>query len=108
MPVGGDKWPGLLDVLRPKGRYVVSGAVGGPIVPLDLRTLYLKDLRFYGCTVLEPEVFGNLIKRIESRAIKPLVAATFPLREIGAAQAAFADKAYTGKIVLSVAADKGD
>jgi len=101
--VAGDKWPGLLDVLRPMGRYAVAGAVGGPMVSLDVRSLYLKDLSFFGCTVLEPEVFGNLVKRIENGAIKPLVAATFPLHQIGAAQAAFADKNYTGKIVLTVA-----
>jgi NADPH:quinone reductase-like Zn-dependent oxidoreductase len=106
--VGGPHWPSLLDVLSPKGRYAVSGAVGGPIVSLDLRTLYLKDLRFYGCTVLEPGVFANLIKLIESGAVKPLVAACFPLRDIAAAQTAFADKAYTGKIVLSVSTDQGD
>ena len=105
--VAGDKWPGLLDVLRPKGRYAVAGAVGGPLVTLDVRTLYLKDLVFYGCTVLEPEVFGNLVKIIEAGAIKPLVAATFPLRDINAAQAAFAQKGYTGKIVLSVPAGEG-
>ncbi len=106
--VAGENWPGLLDVLRPKGRYAVAGAVAGPLVSLDVRTLYLKDLTFYGCTALEPEVFGNLVKRIESGAIKPLVAATFALKDINAAQAAFADKAYTGKIVLSVASDRGD
>lgn len=106
--VAGDKWPALLDVLRPKGRYAVAGAVGGPMVTLDVRTLYLKDLTFYGCTVLEPEVFGNLVKLIEAGAIKPLVAATFPLQDITAAQAAFARKGYTGKIVLSVPADEGD
>ena len=106
--VAGENWPGLLDVLRPKGRYAVAGAVGGPLVSLDVRTLYLKGLTFYGCTVLEPEVFGNLVKRIESGAIKPLVAATFALKDINAAQAAFADKAYTGKIVLSVTSDRGD
>ena len=106
--VAGENWPGLLDVLRPKGRYAVAGAVGGPLVTLDVRTLYLKDLTFYGCTVLEPEVFGNLVKRIESGAIKPLVAATFALQDINAAQVAFADKGYTGKIVLSVESDKGD
>jgi NADPH:quinone reductase-like Zn-dependent oxidoreductase len=105
--VAGGKWPNLLDVLRPKGRYAVAGAVGGPIVALDVRTLYLKDLSFFGCTVLEPEVFGNLVKRIEANEIKPLVAATYPLKEINAAQVAFADKGYTGKIVLSVAADEG-
>jgi NADPH:quinone reductase-like Zn-dependent oxidoreductase len=100
--VAGDKFPSLLEVLRPKGRYAVAGAVGGPIVDLDVRTLYLKDLRFFGCTVLEPEVFGNLVKRIERGDIRPLVAAQFPLRDIGKAQATFAQKAYTGKIVLTV------
>ena len=37
-----------------------------------------------------------------------VVAATFGLRDIGAAQAAFADKSYTGKIVLDVANPTGD
>lgn len=100
--VAGPNWPRLLDVLRPGGRYAVSGAVAGPIVQLDIRTLYLKDLSFFGCTVLEPEVFANLVGRIERREIRPLVAETFPLRQIGAAQAAFADKGYVGKIVLEV------
>lgn len=103
--VAGDKWASLLDVLRPKGRYAVAGAVGGPIVDLDVRTLYLKDLSFFGCTVLEPQVFGNLVKLIETGAIAPLVGATFPLKEIAAAQRAFADKNYTGKIVLTVQED---
>lgn len=100
--VAGDKFPLLLDVLRPKGRYAVAGAVGGPVVDLDVRTLYLKDLSFFGCTALEPEVFGNLIKRIENGDIQPLVAAQFPLKDIAQAQATFAEKAYTGKIVLTV------
>ncbi|MEO0821462.1 MAG: alcohol dehydrogenase family protein [Pseudomonadota bacterium] len=100
--VGGPAWPSLLDLLRPGGRYAVAGAIAGPIVPLDLRTLYLKDLSFFGCTVLEPEVFGNLVKRIEAGQIQPLVAATYPLREIAEAQAAFQTKGHTGKIVLSV------
>jgi NADPH:quinone reductase-like Zn-dependent oxidoreductase len=100
--VAGEKFPSLLDVLKPNGRYSVAGAVGGPIVDLDVRTLYLKDLQFFGCTVLEPQVFGNLVKRIENGDIKPLIGATFPLQQIAAAQAAFAEKAYTGKIVLTV------
>ena len=101
--VGGDDWPALLEVLAPMGRYAVSGAVGGPIVSLDLRTLYLKDLRLIGCTVLEPDVFGNLIRLIAAGTIQPLVAQTYPLREIAQAQARFADKDYIGKIVLEVA-----
>lgn len=100
--VAGPKWPSLLDVLRPGGRYAVSGAIAGPIVSLDVRTLYLKDLSFVGCTVLEPEVFGVLVQRIERGDIRPLVAATYPLRDIGAAQEAFGEKGYIGKIVLTL------
>lgn len=100
--VAGPKWPSLLDVLRPGGRYAVAGAIAGPLVELDVRTLYLKDLSFFGCTVLEPDVFGNLIRRIEHADIAPLVAETYPLREIGAAQQAFAEKGYIGKIVLNL------
>jgi NADPH:quinone reductase-like Zn-dependent oxidoreductase len=101
--VAGPKFPSLLDLLRSGGRYAVAGAIAGAIVALDVRTLYLKDLRFFGCTVLEPEVFGNLVQRIERGEIKPLVAETHPLRDIGTAQKAFGEKGYIGKIVLEVA-----
>lgn len=101
--VAGPKWPSLLEVLRPGGRYAVSGAIAGPMVELDVRTLYLKDLSFFGCTILDPEVFGNLLGRIERREIKPLVAETFPLRDIRVAQEVFGEKGHIGKIVLRVA-----
>ena len=84
------------------GRYAVAGAIGGPIAELDVRTLYLKDLTFFGCTVLEREVFPNLVKRIEAGDVKPLVAASYPLQEIAQAQADFGEKAHTGKLVLEV------
>lgn len=100
--VAGPTWPVLLDLLRPSGRYAVAGAIAGPIVELDVRSLYLKDLSFFGCTVLEPQVFGNLIKRIENKQIKPLVAETFALTDIGQAQASFSEKNHVGKIVLTV------
>ena len=98
--VGGDQWPQLLSILKRGGRYATAGAIAGPTVQLDLRTLYLKDLRLFGCTVLEPEVFANLIGYIERGEIKPLVAAQFALSDIVAAQQFFLSKNYFGKIVL--------
>ena len=98
--VGGDQWPQLLSILKRGGRYATAGAIAGPTVQLDLRTLYLKDLRLLGCTVLEPEVFANLIGYIERGEIKPLVAAQFALSDIVAAQQFFLSKNYFGKIVL--------
>ncbi len=49
--VGGPAFAQLIDALARNGRYVTAGAIGGPLVELDLRTLYLKNLEFYGSTV---------------------------------------------------------
>lgn len=100
--VAGDKWPQYMQVLRPGGRYSVAGAIAGPMVELDVRTLYLKDLSLFGCTVLETEVFNYLIKRIEKGDIKPLVARSFALEEIRDAQLLFLKKQHIGKIVLRI------
>ena len=100
--VGGDTWPALLDVLRPRGRYAVAGAIAGPIVALDLRTLYLKDQTFFGCTVLDDGVFASLVRRIERGEARPVVAASYPLERIVDAQEAFLAKGHVGKIVLQV------
>lgn len=96
----GEKWPRLLAVLRPGGRYAVAGAIAGPLVELDVRTLYLKDLSLFGCTVLEPHVFKNLIDHIEQGVISPVVARAFALDEIRDAQTMFMAKRHVGKIVL--------
>ena len=101
--VGGKDWPELPTVLRPFGRYAVSGAIAGPLVELDLRTLYLKDQRFLGCTVLDDGVFARLVSLIEQDAIKPLLARSFPLEAIAEAQAFFLEKQFTGKLVLDMA-----
>lgn len=100
--VAGQQWPQFLDVLKPGGRYAVSGAIGGAMVELDVRTLYLKDLNFYGCTVLEPNVFQNLITKIEQGKVKPLIAKSFPLKELVEAQTYFMQKSFVGKVVIAV------
>ncbi len=98
--VAGEQWPSLLQLLKRRGRYSVSGAIGGPIVELDVRTLYLKDLSFFGCTLLEKEVFTNLVGYIERGEIRPALAKTYPLRDIINAQQDFLTKTHTGKLVL--------
>jgi len=99
--VGGAQFGAILDTLKRGGRYGVAGAISGPIVDLDLRTLYLKDLRLFGCTVLDQNVFEDLIGYIERDEIRPLVSATYPINEIVAAQEAFLTKRHVGKIVLT-------
>jgi len=98
--VGGEQWGTLIDQLERGGRYVCSGAIAGPIVDFDLRTFYLRDLTFLGSTVIEPQVMGNLVKLIESGAIKPALAASYPLSDLVAAQTAFIAKEHSGNIVV--------
>lgn len=100
--VGGDAFPQLIEHLERGGYYTCSGAIGGPITELDLRTLYLNDLTFTGSTVVPPEIFKNLVSYIEAEEIKPILAATYPLQELKAAQQAFIDKKHIGNIVVEV------
>jgi NADPH:quinone reductase-like Zn-dependent oxidoreductase len=98
--VGGDVFAELLSVLRPLGRYVTAGAIAGPMVQLDLRTLYLKQLELIGSTMGTHEEFASLVEHIASGRIKPLLARTYPLSDIGQAQRDFMNKDFFGKLVL--------
>ncbi|MFZ2102597.1 MAG: zinc-binding dehydrogenase [Oricola sp.] len=98
--IGGDGWNDRLEALKQGGRYAVSGAVAGPVVEGDLRTIYLNDLTLFGCTHQSPEVFAGLVAIINAAQVRPLVSRVYPLREIARAQEDFESRRYPGKIVL--------
>jgi len=98
--VSGAGLDALLTTLRPGGRYVSSGAIAGPVVGFDKRTLYLRDLTLIGCTAWDEPVFPALIALLERGELRPPVAATWPLERIAEAQAAFLEKRHVGKYVL--------
>lgn len=98
--VAGPLFNDLLVVLRPEGRYVSAGAIGGPVVQLDLRTMYLKHLDLIGCSQATRGEFADVLRYALSGRIKPLLAGTYPLREIHRAQSDFKRKAFVGKLVI--------
>jgi NADPH:quinone reductase-like Zn-dependent oxidoreductase len=98
--VGGPQWPQLLGVLCKGGRYAVAGAIGGPMVALDLRSVYLRDLTLMGCTFQPDEVFESLIGYVQRNEVRPVIAKTYPLKDIRQAQLDFLSKSYSGKLVL--------
>lgn len=98
--VGGPGFGTMLKLLKRGGRYATSGAIAGPVVALDMRDLYLKDITLLGCTAWDAPVFPDLVSYIEKGEIKPLLAATYPLARIADAQRAFQEKHHIGKIVL--------
>ncbi|MBC8368154.1 alcohol dehydrogenase family protein [bacterium] len=98
--VAGPGFRGMLKVLKRGGRFVSSGAIAGPMVELDMRDLYLKDLTLIGCTAWDEPVFPNLVSYIEKGEIQPLLAKSFPLKQIVEAQREFTEKKHVGKFVL--------
>jgi NADPH:quinone reductase-like Zn-dependent oxidoreductase len=98
--VAGPGFGAMLKVLKRGGRYVSSGAIAGPVVELDMREMYLKDITLIGTTAWDEPVFANLISYIEASEIRPLLAASYPLERIVEAQKAFQEKGHIGKIVL--------
>ena len=98
--VAGPNFPRMLKVLKRGGRYTSSGAIAGPLVTLDMRDMYLKDITLIGCTAWDEPVFPSLVGYIEGGEIRPVVANTFPLVDIVAAQQQFLEKKHVGKFVL--------
>ena len=98
--VAGPAFGELLLLLRRGGRYVTSGAIAGPLVTLDKRTLYLRDLTLIGCTAWDEPVFAALVAYVERGDLRPPVAAAYPLARIADAQRELLEKRHAGKIVL--------
>jgi NADPH:quinone reductase-like Zn-dependent oxidoreductase len=99
--VAGGGFTDLLKLLRRGGRYASSGAIAGPMVNMDMRDFYLKDLLLIGCTSWDEPVFPNLVSYIERNEIIPLVAKTYALKDIALAQREFLTKTHVGNFVLT-------
>ena len=98
--VAGPMFNDLLTILRPEGRYTTAGAIAGPVVTLDLRTVYLKHLQIHGSSQGTRAAFRRLVGYIEEGKIKAVLAGAYRLSEIHRAQADFVSKCHVGKLVL--------
>ncbi|WP_449353785.1 zinc-binding dehydrogenase [Allosalinactinospora lopnorensis] len=80
--VAGSLFSALLTVLGPLGRYVVAGAIDGPIVETDLRSLYLEQIQLIGSSFgtrrLRRGRPGRLLRGGQAAAGRDLPAAGAP------------------------------
>lgn len=98
--VGGPAFGDLLGVLRPLGRYVVAGAIAGPLVQTDLRTVYLNQLQLVGSSFGSHDDFAAVVDLVRVGRLVPLLERTYPLTHLRAAQADFTAKRFFGKLVV--------
>jgi NADPH:quinone reductase-like Zn-dependent oxidoreductase len=99
--VAGPLIPDLLEVLRPGGRYVTAGAIAGPIVEVDWRKIYLKQLDLFGSTLGTQQEAKDLVEYITTSQLMPLLAGTYPLNQLVQAQKHFKRKQFFGKLVIA-------
>ena len=98
--VAGPMFNDLLAILRAEGRYTTAGAIGGPLVQLDLRTVYLKHLQIHGSSQGTRGAFARLVRYIETGKIRAILSDVYKLSDIHRAQSDFMAKKFVGKLVV--------
>jgi len=90
----------LMPLLRTGGRWVIAGAVAGPVIEFDLRRLYLHNVQLIGSSMHTRVHFRRLVDLARNGSLRPHISSTYSLTDIKAAQEEFIARRHIGKIVL--------
>lgn len=111
--VGGEEVSACFPYMAYAGRWIMIAANGGLETTVNLRTLYVKNIRLIGSTLRsKPAAFkACLMRRLISEMwplvaegrVKPVMFAEFPITDAGKAHALLSSSQSTGKVVLKVA-----
>ena len=99
--VGGEHFQYGLDSLAKDGRLVVCGAHAGEVVPFDVIPFFRRQLQVIGSFVYDRYEVETCFDLIARGALRPQVAATFPLEEAAQAMDLMESRDFFGKIVLT-------
>ena len=110
--VGGDQVAKDMAVMNPSGRLVMIAFLGGAKGEVDFNALMRKRLTLTGSTLrgrdadekarLAAHVEARVWPLVERGALKPVIAATFPLAEAARAHAMLEAGDHVGKVILTV------
>lgn len=98
--IGPETFSKSLAALSKKGRVVTCGVTSGPLVNLDLRFVFVRQLSIFGSYMGGFKEFQRVIRRVERGRFKAVVDKVFPLKEAREAQARMLERKNFGKIVL--------
>lgn len=93
-------------------RWIMIATLAGDIAPINMRTVYVKNIRIIGSTLRsKPEAYkGKLLSclvseiypHIESGAVRPTVYRVMPITEVNEAHALLRESKSVGKVILTV------
>ena len=111
--VGGDYVARNLELAAKDGRIVSLSFIKGSRVQIDMIHILLKRLIITGSTLrplsaeakagIAEKLYAKIWPLIESREIKPLIAARFPLEDAAESHRLMESSKHIGKIILTVA-----
>jgi NADPH:quinone reductase-like Zn-dependent oxidoreductase len=109
-PVGGPYVETLADAMGEDGTIIIYGSLSGQPTPYPHWPAAMKSLRLRGWVASyvwnHPQRFENVCRLVRQGLaeghLKPVIAKTFPLREIAAAHAFLESNAQVGKVVVTV------
>lgn len=94
-------FPQALLSLRRGGKLVTAGAHAGPIVPLNVSTLYMNALSVIGTTEHTEEDVAAALDAANRNRLKVLIDRVMPLSEAVEAHRIVSERSGTGKVLLA-------
>lgn len=98
--VGAPTWTPSIRALARGGRLVNVGGTGGPVVEMDLRLVFRKQISILGSTMGSHQDFRDVMDLVWQRKLAPVVDKIFPLSEGRAAHEYLEKGEQFGKVVL--------
>ncbi len=110
--LGGEDMGDVLPYLARGARWIMIATLAGDITPINLKTVYVRNIRIIGSTLRSrlPEYKADLIAelvekvwpKVTSGEIRPVIYRVLPITEAEDAHALMASGKHNGKIVLQI------
>jgi NADPH:quinone reductase-like Zn-dependent oxidoreductase len=98
--VGTPTVPRSMKALARAGRVVVIGATAGPMVELDLRTIFWRQSSLRGSTMAGAKEFDTVLAHLAAGRLRPVIDSQFPFESATEAFRRFDAPDQFGKIVV--------
>lgn len=110
--LGGEMMGKCLPYLNHSARWIMIAALAGTKTEIDLKNIYVKNVRIIGSTLrsrapeVKADILAELVRKVwpmvENGEIKPTIHKALPIQEAEAAQAILYQGENVGKVVLTV------
>ncbi|HLL83194.1 MAG TPA: zinc-binding dehydrogenase [Longimicrobium sp.] len=98
--VGAATWTGSIRALARGGRLVTYGATAGPVVEVDVRVLFWKQLEIIGTTMSSRSEFEAMLRAVVNGGLRPVIDTVMPLDQAREAHERLEAGGQFGKIIL--------